>query len=58
MPLVDVDTLLQRLRKVDTPLVPNCTHGVSAIVARREAGKSPAIIQASQGAIKYAGQSI
>lgn len=58
MPLVSVDQLLQKA-EVEGYAVGafNCNNMeiVQAIVAAAEAEKSPVIIQASQGAIKYAG---
>lgn len=58
MPLVDVDTLLQKAEEGGYAVGAfNCNNMeiVQAIVAAAEAEKSPVIIQASQGAIKYAG---
>jgi len=58
MPLVSVDELLKKAEAEEYAVGAfNCNNMeiVQAIVAAAEAEKSPVIIQASQGAIKYAG---
>ena len=55
MPLVNVDTLLTAAEEGGYAFNCNNMEIVQAIMMAAEAEKSPVIIQASQGAIKYAG---